>query len=140
VQVRLLLAVLACAAAAGCGGSEPTAEAVVRAWSEALNAGEIERAASYFAQGAQVVQGVRSFRIDDADEALDFARSLPCGREIVAAQPSGNRIEVTIELTRRPGRRCAGPGRRTGLIVRVEEGQIVLWHEVPARAEHNVTV
>jgi hypothetical protein len=135
VPTRLPLALLACLLVAGCGSREPTAEAVVRAWSEAFNAGEVERAAAYFATGAQVVQGVRSFRIDDADEALAFARSLPCAREIVHAEAEGNRVEATFELTSRPGRRCEGPGRRTGLIVRVEEGQIVLWHEVPARGD-----
>jgi hypothetical protein len=139
VRVRPLFALLACLVVAGCGSREPSAEAVVRAWSEALNAGEVERAAAYFATGAQVVQGVRSFRIDDAEEALAFARSLPCGREIVHAEATGNRIEATFELTRRPGRRCDGPGRRTGLIIRVDEGQIVLWHEVPAR-DDGVTV
>jgi hypothetical protein len=104
----------------------------VRAWSDALNAGENERAASFFAEGARVVQGLRSFRLDDTDEALDFARSLACGVEIVHAEASGNRLEATVELRPRPGRRCDGPGRRSGLIVRVDDGRIVLWHEVPA--------
>jgi hypothetical protein len=132
-----LLLVLAAAALAACGGEEPTPEAVIRAWSDALNAGEDERAAAFFADGARIVQGLRSFRLEDTEEALRFARSLPCGSEIVALESSGDRLEATIELTPRPGRRCDGPGTRTGLIVRVHEGRIVLWHEVPAAGGGN---
>jgi hypothetical protein len=135
VRARPLLALLLAAGSAAlvaCGGDEPTPEAVIRAWSDALNASEDERAAAFFADGARVIRGVRSFSLEDTDEALRFARSLPCGGEIVSLASSGDRIEATIELTPRPGRRCAVTGTRTGLIVRVDDGRIVLWHEVPA--------
>ena len=48
----LLLGVAAAALVAGCGSSSPSAESVVRAWSQALNSDDNKRAADLFAPGA----------------------------------------------------------------------------------------
>ena len=88
---RAAALLLTAAAFAGCGGGEeraepgprldtrvpPADERVIRAWSAALNAGEFERAAGYFAIGAVIDQG-RRFRLSSFAAAVGWNASLPC--------------------------------------------------------------
>lgn len=131
----LAAALLAGGGAAACGGDdEPTAEEVVRGWSTALNAGDDERAAGYFAVGARVIQGGAARRLADREAAVRFNRSLPCSGRIVRLTREANRVTAVFVLGERPGRRCDGPGERAAAIFGVQDGEIVLWHQVPPPA------
>jgi SnoaL-like domain len=124
----------ALAAAGGCGGGDPSAESVVRAWSQALNTGDNEAAADLFAPGAEVIQGV-SFRLKTKRQAIAFNEALPCSGEIVELVSDGDRVRATFRLGDRPESRCDAPGAEVEAAFRVEAGKIVLWHQLPSTGE-----
>jgi limonene-1,2-epoxide hydrolase len=119
-------------AAASCGSSARTPESVVRAWSDALNAGDNDRAADLFAVDAQVVQGELSRRLHTHADAVAFNRALPCSGEIVDLDVRGDQVEATFVLGDRRFSLCDGPGERAAAIFRIRGGKIVLWHQVVA--------
>lgn len=128
----LLLAVLALA---GCGGSSPSSpESVVRAWSDALNAGDNERAADLFATGAQVVQGTDVFFLQTHADAVNFNSALPCSGRIVSVTARDDTATATFILGNRKTSHCDSPGSKAVAAVRVLHGKIVLWHQLPSPA------
>jgi limonene-1,2-epoxide hydrolase len=128
VRIAALAAVLV-AVAAGCGGSPPSAESVVRAWSQALNTDDNERAADLFARGAEVVQGDTVTTLHTHGEAVAWNSHLPCSGRIVSIKTKGQTATATFELGDRSHSRCDGPGERATAIFRVVKGKIVLWHQ-----------
>ena len=132
--MRLLpaIGVVAALALAGCGTSSSSPEAVVRAWSAALNRGDNESAADLFAADARIIQGDEQ-RLHGHDDAVAWNASLPCSGRIVALEPRRERVTVTFVLGDRTTSRCDGPGARARALVRVHEGKIVLWHQLPVR-------
>lgn len=115
--------------AAGCGGSPPSAESVVRAWNEALNSDDNRGAADLFAPNAEVVQGARVIRLRTHAEAEAWNSALPCSGKIVAIHSKGQTATATFLLGNRQHSRCDGPGQRATAIFRVVKGKIVLWHQ-----------
>jgi limonene-1,2-epoxide hydrolase len=135
VKAGLVLAMAIAALAAGCGDSQPSAQSVVRAWSQALNAGDNKRAADLFAPGAEIVQGDTVIRLRTHAEAEAWNSALPCSGRIVAIKSHGNTARATFELGDRQQSRCDGPGDRATAIVRVVKGKIVLWHQTANSAQ-----
>jgi limonene-1,2-epoxide hydrolase len=130
--IRLLcLAAAALAFAAGCGSSPPSAESVVRAWSQALNSDDNKRAADLFAPGAEIVQGNTVVTLRTHADAVRWNTHLPCSGRIVSIKSSGQTATATFELGDRQHSRCDGPGERATAIFRVVKGKIVLWHQTP---------
>jgi limonene-1,2-epoxide hydrolase len=131
--VRFLLAIGATAAfaLAGCGNASSTPESVVRAWSAALNKGDNETAADLFAPHARIVQGGDEQRFRGHADAVEWNASLPCSGRIVGLRTRRERVTVTFVLGDRTTSRCDGPGAKARAIVRVRDGKIVLWHQVP---------
>jgi limonene-1,2-epoxide hydrolase len=130
VKVRLVLAAAALAAlVSGCGSSPPSAEAVVRAWSEALNTGDNTGAADLFAPGAEVVQGNSILTLHTHRQAEEWNSSLPCSGRILSITSHGQTAIATFQLGDRPHSRCDGPGQHATAIFRVVKGKIVLWHQ-----------
>jgi hypothetical protein len=119
--VALLLIVLALAA--GCGGGSVSPETVVREWSDALNAGDNERAADLFARGAQIVQGSSVFFLQTHADAVDFNSSLPCSGRIVDVQTEEDTATATFVLGNRPTSRCDAPGQKAVAAFRVVQGR-----------------
>jgi limonene-1,2-epoxide hydrolase len=128
----LPLLVLLSLALAGCGSKSRSPSSVVRAWSNALNAGDNQRAADLFAPDAQIVQGDQVERLRTHSEAVAFNRALPCSGRIVELRPRGGDIEAIFVLGNRPASRCDGPGQRAAALFRIRRGKIVLWHQIPA--------
>lgn len=124
-----VLALLLVAVAAGCGDSPPSAESVVRAWSQALNTDDNERAADLFARGAEVVQGDTVTTLRTHGDAVAWNSQLPCSGTIVSIKTKGQTATATFELGDRQHSRCDGPGERATAIFRVVKGKIVLWHQ-----------
>jgi SnoaL-like domain len=131
LRLRLTLGLTLTAVLAGCGSSPPSAESVVRAWSEAVNTGDNEGAANLFAPGAEVVQGGVVWRLDTHADAVAWNTALPCAGRIVRVVNDGNIARATFILGDRQKSKCDGPGRRATAIVRVRNGKIVLWHQTP---------
>jgi limonene-1,2-epoxide hydrolase len=129
VKAALLAAAVLAAATVGCGGSPPSTESVVRAWSQALNTDDNERAADLFAKGAEVVQGDTVTTLRTHNQAVAWNSHLPCAGEIVSITTSGNTAKATFKLGDRQHSRCDGPGQQATAIFRVVKGKIVLWHQ-----------
>ena len=128
--MRLVVALALVALTACGGGDDPSAESVVRAWSQAVNADDNAAAARLFADGARVVQDgdVRVF--GSFAEAQMWNAALPCSGRIVALRSNGNAVRATFVLGHRVRARCDGPGARVSTLFHVEEGKIVLWHQL----------
>jgi limonene-1,2-epoxide hydrolase len=129
MKKALLLGAAVAALATGCGSSSPSAESVVRAWSQALNMDDNKGAADLFAPGAEVVQAGRVITLRTHADAVAWNSSLPCSGEIVSIKSKGQTATATFELGDRPHSRCDGPGDRATAIFRVVKGKIVLWHQ-----------
>jgi SnoaL-like domain len=130
---RFALAVL-CLALAGCGGSGESPESIVRAWSDALNAGDNEAAANLFAPGAQIVQGGRTIRLETHDEAVAWNSALPCSGRIVEIEADGDTVTATFLLDDRTTSPCDAPGAEATAAFHLEDGKIVLWHQLEGEA------
>ena len=133
MRAALLLAAIL-AATAACGGSPPSTESVVRAWSQALNTDDNERAADLFARGAEVVQGDTVTTLHTHGEAVAWNSHLPCSGEITSITTKGDTATATFKLGDRPHSRCDGPGQNATAIFRVVKGKIVLWHQTESAA------
>lgn len=125
----LLLLALALTACGGHRSASP--EQVARAWSAALNRDDNKTAASLFARNAQVIQD-SVVELVSKDDALRWNRLLPCGGAILGVtRQSDDTVLVTFQLKERPFHICDGPGQQAAAIFRVQDGKIVVWHQVP---------
>jgi limonene-1,2-epoxide hydrolase len=122
-------------ALAGCGGGARSPESVVRAWSKALNAGDNEAAANLFATGAEVVQGGTVIHFRTHGEAVAWNAGLPCSGSIVSLRRDGSAVTATFLLGDRPASACDAPGQKATAVFRVQDGKIVLWHQVEVAEE-----
>jgi hypothetical protein len=127
--------VLTLLALAGCGGEPPSAESVVRAWSESVNSGDNAAAARLFAHGATVVRSgdVRTLRSYNA--ARGWNASLRWCGHIVSVRARGATVRAVFVLRTRRTFGCTGPPERAYTLFRVREGKIVLWHQLEGGQE-----
>ena len=131
---RFVLAAVLLALAA-CGGSADSPEDVVRAWSEALNAGDNDAAADLFAAGAQVIQSGRVIRLETHDAAVAWNAALPCSGKIVDTETDGDTVTATFVLDDRKTSLCDAPGAEATAAFQIDDGKIVLWHQLDGEAE-----
>ena len=129
VARTLALGILALALT-GCGGGEPSAEGVVRAWAESVRLGDAEAAAALLAPGAEIIDGERRRVIESEAEALRYVRREACAGEVVRIQEGETAIEAEFDV--RGTTRCEGAVRELALF-RVEEGRIIFLHRLPQR-------
>ena len=134
-RLPTLVALAGVAALSGCGGGDPSAESVVRAWSQAVNNDDNAAAARLFARGARVVQGRSVRRLDTFADARAWNARLPCSGRIVSLRENGDTVRATFLLGDRRRSRCDGPGERAHALVRVRDGKIVLWHQLEQTLE-----
>jgi limonene-1,2-epoxide hydrolase len=127
LRACVLLFVLALTA--GCGGGPPSAESVVRAWSQALNVDDNNTAASLFAPDAKVVQLGHVITLRTHNDALAWNTALPCSGKILSIHSSGQTATATFLLGNRQHSHCDGPGQHATAIFKVVHGKIVLWHQ-----------
>jgi len=120
--------------ASGCGDSQPSAQSVVRAWSQALNAEDNKGAADLFAPGAEVVQGSTVIHLQTHAQAEAWNSSLPCSGKIVSIRSHGETARATFRLGDRQHSRCDGPGELATALFKVVKGKIVLWHQAEQSA------
>jgi hypothetical protein len=134
--VRVLTLLLLALALTACGSHKAqTPEQVARAWSAALNRDDNAAAGALFAKDAQVIQGDVTL-LHTKFEATHWNSLLPCGGEIVGISPQGkDEVLVVFRLQERKFHVCDGPGDKAAALLRVHDGKIVLWHQVPPPSE-----
>ena len=105
-----------------------TRSASIRGWSAALNRGDYDEAAGFFARGA-VVEQVREFRLRDRKAAEQFNRSLPCRADVTDVERQGGSVVAAFRL--KPG---AGPAAACGGDARVRfrfrDGRFSEWRQL----------
>jgi hypothetical protein len=130
VRLPLAIGLAALALLGGCGGESTSGEEVVRAWSDALNAGDNEAAADLFAPGAQIIQAGAAIRLATHDDAVVWNAALPCSGRIVELETDGETVTATFLLADRTTSPCDAPGAEATAAFRIEDGKIVLWHQL----------
>jgi limonene-1,2-epoxide hydrolase len=136
----LLALAAAVALLAGCGSGSPSAESVVRAWSEALNQDDNDTAGNLFAPGAEIVQDGHVLTLRTHKQAVAWNAALPCSGRIVSIRSHGQTATATFLLGDRSKSRCDGPGERATAIFKVVRGKIVLWHQTGPSGPSGPTV
>ena len=110
-----LIAVLALVAVlAGCDsgssdehGTKTDEGRLIRDWLMALNNGDYNHAADFFAPRALVDQGI-PYRLRGRAAAKLFNSGLPCRGELVEVEDEGERVLATFRLRDGPGGSCDG--------------------------------
>lgn len=136
VKLHRLAVPLAVAALTACGGDGPadvapsSPEGVVRAWGQALNAGDNEAAARLFTPRPILVDGAILPTLPSTFEGVvRWHARLECGGEIVGLRAEGQRVTATFALTDRPASRCPAPGYESTVIFNLEDGLIRTWEQ-----------
>lgn len=140
-----LILVLLCSIApiAGCGDSDsppkqadPSPRAVIKSWSDTLRAGDVDRAASYFAIPSTVANGTGPITLHSRIEARGFNVALPCGAKLLRTSTAGKFTTAVFRLTDRPGP-GGGCGSGVGSTARttfvISGGKIKQWRRVADR-------
>ena len=133
MTARAVALALLVIALAGCGGREPSAEGVVRAWAESVRLGDAEAAGALFAPGAEVVDGERRRVLETKADAIRYVRREACAGAVVRIDDEGG-ATVEAEFDVRGATRCEGADRELALF-RVEDGRITFLHRLPQRRD-----
>jgi len=110
---------------------------VIRGWADALRAGHVKQAASFFAVPTTVLDGTNPQRtLPSLDAVRDFNLGLPCGAQLVAAKRGeGSYVVATFRLTERrgprPGRCGTGVGQLADTAFLIKKRHIVSWLRQP---------
>jgi hypothetical protein len=115
------------------GAADPAGARVVRAWSNALRAGEVAAATALWAVPSKVQNDTPVLELSSRLHVRVFNASLPCGSVVTSTggAPGGFTI-ATFRLTQRKGAHCdAAAGATARSAVRVRDGKIVAWYRLP---------
>lgn len=132
-RIALLTAVclLAGLLLAGCGRGTIPPEAVVRAWSDAVNTGENERAADLLGRGAIVIQGAREQVLSTQADAVAWNHGLTCTSEVVRIQTHRDIVTTTFRLGDRGDEgSCATAGGTATVEFEVRHDRIVFLRQL----------
>ena len=106
---------------------------VIRRWLAALDRGDIERAAHYFALPSKFQNtGTPVLHIDSEEERIAINLSLTCGARAEKTGGAGAYTIVLFRLTERPGGDgAAGAGGTARGAILVARGRIQEWYRLP---------
>lgn len=107
-------------------GKAPSDAAAIRDWIRSLNAGEYDRAASYFARNA-LVQQTQTIRLPNHAAAVIFNRGLPCRADVTTIKDEGATSLASFKLRRGPGGACKGSAR---VRFRIKHGKFTEWRQL----------
>jgi hypothetical protein len=114
------------------GNADPDAVNVIREWSDALRAGDIQGASDRFAIPAFVQNGSPLLELRNRQQIETFNQSLPCGARLTAASRTERYTIATFVLTERPGPGQCGDGvgeaAKTAFVI--QAGHIREWRRV----------
>jgi hypothetical protein len=105
--------------------------AIVRAWSNRLNAGDNDGIAKLFGLPALVAQGGLIYRLDTRDQVAMWHAGLPCSGRIVSITFAGRFATAVFRLGDRPSSKCDAPGKLAAARFEIAGGKIVSWEQVP---------
>jgi hypothetical protein len=128
-------ATLAGAAPGAHTAQERTMEAVVRAWSARLDAGDNVGIARLFSLPATMIQAPLVYRLVSRHEVAEWHASLPCSGTIVSISYSGRVATAVFRLgQRRSAHRCSSPGALAAARFEIVDGKIVVWEQIAVPA------
>ena len=113
--------------------ADPAAARVVRGWTDAQRASDIERASSYFALPSVVQNGTPPRQLRTRADVRTFNSSLPCGARVLKVYAFERFTVVSFRLTNRPGARCDGVGHQAATAFLVRGGKIAAWLRIADR-------
>ena len=117
--------------------ADPAAVRVIRGWTDAQRASDVDRATSYFALPALVENGAAPRQLPSRAAVRAFNAGLPCGavllRTSAATQPGFT--VATFRLVERPGQRCDGTGNQARTAFGVRAGKIQAWVRISDRRQ-----
>lgn len=113
------------------GPADPAATRVIRAWSDALRRGQVERATNLFALPSIVQNNTPPVTLNERAEARAFNLSLPCGARLERAYRVGRYTAAVFRLTDRPRGNCgSGTGGEAATAFLIRRGRIVEWRRL----------
>lgn len=114
------------------GGAAAADVEVIAGWATALRAGDIEKAASYWALPSIASNGTPPLELKTEQQVIAFNEALPCGADLVRATAADGLTTATFDLTDRPGGACApGVSGQAATVFKIENGRIAEWRRAP---------
>jgi hypothetical protein len=114
------------------GPADAAGARVVRAWSAALRAGNVEAATALWAVPSKVQNGTPVLTLSSRRFVRVFNASLPCGSVVTSTGGAKGFTIATFRLTQRKGARCdAAAGASARSAIRVRGDKIVEWYRLP---------
>ena len=111
---------------------DPRHVSVIRAWTAALRAGDMDAANALWAAPATVQNGTPVLTLASRAAIGIFNGSLPCGSVVTSAGGASDGFTITtVRLTRRRGARCDAVGATARVAIRVRVGRIAEWYRLP---------
>jgi hypothetical protein len=126
---------LTVAAPKSAAARERQMKAVVRAWSQRLNAGDNAGIAKLFALPSVVIQGPYAWRFHTRAQLAEWHSGLPCSGQIVSIAVHGRYALAVFRLGDRGSTKCDAPGSLAAARFEIVNGKIVLWRQVPVPAK-----
>lgn len=105
-------------------------EAVVRAWSKRLNAGDNAGVARLFTLPALLIQGPYAYRLKTRAEIAEWHAGLPCSGRILSISFRGNQATAVFRLGDRGRTACDAPGTLAAARFKIVDGKIAVWEQV----------
>lgn len=114
------------------GPADPAHTTVIRAWARALRAGDVARAASYWAVPSKAQNGTPVLTLRSRSDTRAFNLALPCGAVLTRAGGADGFTVTTVRLTQRRRADCGtGVGASARNAIKVRGGKIVEWYRLP---------
>jgi hypothetical protein len=128
---------------ADCGGDEPKASPraasparVIGGWADALRAGDVARAGSFFVLPAVVSNGTPPLTVRTRTQLAAFNRALPCGARLLRTVRHHGYVIAEFKLVDRKGpgaiSPCPGKGATAATAFRLVRGKIREWRRAAA--------
>jgi hypothetical protein len=115
---------------------------VIRGWADALRAGHVAQAASFFALPVLVADGTNPLRrLRKRADVVDFNKQLPCGAKLVKTQRGESSFVIArFKLTERRGSpACDGVGNAAYTAFLIEDHHILQWRRAAEPTAQNST-
>jgi hypothetical protein len=108
--------------------ADAAAVRVIRGWTDAQRASDVDRATSYFSVPALVENGTVQ-QLGSRAAVRAFNAGLPCGAVLLRTSASARRgfTVATFRLVNRPGQSCDGTGNQARTAFEVRAGKIRAW-------------
>jgi len=117
--------------------ADPAAVRVIRGWTDAQRASDVDRATSYFAVPALVENGTAPEQLPNRAAVRAFNAGLPCGAVLLRTSKATQLgfTVATFRLVERPGQHCDGTGNQARTAFGVRGGKIRAWVRLSDRPQ-----